>query len=136
MAMSSIRFAKSLGFIDIQFGCEDGGRTEKEFLCKIMGEAIKEGATTVGFADTVGINIPQEIGELVAYIKANIPGIEDAVLAIHCHNDLGLATANAIAAVCAGVRHVEVTINGIGERSGNTPLEEFVMVLKCRGVYM
>ncbi|KAG5410525.1 hypothetical protein IGI04_006844 [Brassica rapa subsp. trilocularis] len=97
MAKSSIRFAKKLGFTDIQFGCEDGGRSEKDFLCKIMGEAIKEGVKTVTLADTVGINIPQEFGEMVTYLKANTPGIDDVVVSLHCHNDLGLATANTIA---------------------------------------
>nr|CAJ55513.1 methylthioalkylmalate synthase b [Boechera divaricarpa] len=136
MAVSSIKYAKSLGFTDIQLGCEDGGRSEKEFLCKILGESIKAGATTVGFADTVGINMPQEFGELMAYVKENTPGFNDIVFAIHCHNDLGVATANTIAGICAGARQVEVTINGIGERSGNAPLEEVVMALKCRGEYL
>ncbi|XP_056854621.1 methylthioalkylmalate synthase 1, chloroplastic isoform X2 [Raphanus sativus] len=103
MAASSVRFAKSLGFVDVQFGCEDGGRSEKEFLCKILGESIKAGATTVNVADTVGINMPEEYGEL---------------------------------GVCSGARQVEVTVNGIGERSGNAPLEEVVMALKCRGEYL
>nr|AAG52883.1 2-isopropylmalate synthase [Arabidopsis thaliana] len=133
MAVNSVKYAKSLGFKDIQFGCEDGGRTEKDFICKILGESIKAGATTVGFADTVGINMPQEFGELVAYVIENTPGADDIVFAIHCHNDLGVATANTISGICAGARQVEVTINGIGERSGNAPLEEVVMALKCRG---
>ncbi|XP_018457517.1 methylthioalkylmalate synthase 1, chloroplastic isoform X1 [Raphanus sativus] len=136
MAKSSIRFAKRIGFSDIQFGCEDGGRSEKDFLCNIMGEAIKEGVTTVTLADTVGNNIPQEFGEMVAYLKANTPGIDDVVFSLHCHNDLGLATANTISGVCAGARQVEVTINGIGERSGNASLEEVVLALKCRGAYV
>ncbi|XP_010454582.1 PREDICTED: methylthioalkylmalate synthase 3, chloroplastic-like [Camelina sativa] len=136
MSLSSIRFAKSLGFHDIQFGCEDGCRSEKNFICKILGEAIKAGATSVCIADTVGITIPHEFGELVTYVKANTPGIDDVILSVHCHNDLGLATANTIAAVCAGVRQFEVTINGIGERSGNASLEEVVMALKCRGEYL
>ncbi|KAF2597540.1 hypothetical protein F2Q68_00012421, partial [Brassica cretica] len=87
-------------------------------------------------ADTVGINMPQEYGELVRYVKANTPGIDDAIFSVQCHNDLGVATANTIAGVCAGARQVEVTINGIGERSGNAPLEEVVMALKCRGAYL
>uniref|UniRef100_M4DZK0 methylthioalkylmalate synthase n=1 Tax=Brassica campestris TaxID=3711 RepID=M4DZK0_BRACM len=133
MATSSIRFAKSLGFVDIEFGCEDGGRSDKEFLCKILGESIKAGATTVGIADTVGINMPQEFGELVSYLKANTPGIDYVIFSVHCHNDLGVATANTIAGVCAGARQVEVTINGIGERSGNAPLEE---VQEYTGLYV
>ncbi|CAF2144823.1 unnamed protein product [Brassica rapa subsp. narinosa] len=118
---SSIRFAKSLGFKDIEFGCEDSGsRSDKDYICKVFEEAIKAGATTVAFADTVGINMPQEYGELVRYVKANTPGIDDAIFS----------------GVCAGARQVEVTINGIGERSGNAPLEEVVMALKCRGAYL
>ncbi|EOA23098.1 hypothetical protein CARUB_v10003885mg [Capsella rubella] len=135
ITVSSIKYAKSLGFTDIQIGCEDGGRSDKDFLCKILGESIKAGATTVGFADTVGINMPPEFGELVAYVKANTPGSDNVVFAIHCHNDLGVATANTISGICAGARQIEVTINGIGERSGNAPLEEVVMALKCRGEY-
>ncbi|CAF1915709.1 unnamed protein product [Brassica napus] len=129
-------FAKKIGFTDIRFGCEDGCRSEKDFLCKIMGEAIKEGVKTVTLADTVGINIPQEFGEMVTYLKANTPGIDDVVVSLHCHNDLGLASANTIAGVRAGARQVEVTVNGIGERSGNASLEEIVMALKCRGAYV
>ncbi|KAL0671226.1 hypothetical protein Bca4012_033930 [Brassica carinata] len=111
-------------------------RSDKEFLCKILGESIKAGAATVGIADTVGINMPQEFGELVSYLKANTPGIYYVIFSVHCHNDFGVATANTIAGVCAGARQVEVTINGIGERSGNAPLEEVVMALKCRGEYL
>ncbi|VVA93573.1 unnamed protein product [Arabis nemorensis] len=133
MAVSSVKFAKSLGFKDIQLGCEDGGRSEKEFLCKILGEGIKAGATTVGIADTVGINMPVEIGELVSYVIANTPGMDECVFGIHCHNDLGVATANTLSAICAGARHIEVTINGIGERSGNAPLEE---VQEYSGLYV
>ncbi|KAG5410632.1 hypothetical protein IGI04_006951 [Brassica rapa subsp. trilocularis] len=136
MAKSSIRFAKRIGFSDIQFGCEDGGRSDKDFLCKIMGDAINEGVTTVTLADTVGNNIPQEFGEMVTYLKTNTPGIDNVVFSLHCHNDLGLATANTISGVCAGARQVEVTINGIGERSGNASLEEVVLALKCRGAYV
>ncbi|XP_010428949.1 PREDICTED: methylthioalkylmalate synthase 3, chloroplastic-like [Camelina sativa] len=136
MVTTSIRFAKSIGFTDIQLGSEDGGRTDKDFLCKLLGVAIKEGASTVGFADTVGVNMPQEMAELVTYVKENTPGIENVIYGVHCHNDLGVATANTIAAICAGARHVEVTINGIGERSGNAALEEVVMALKCRGPYV
>nr|QWJ73398.1 methylthioalkylmalate synthase 1-1 [Isatis tinctoria] len=136
MVGSSVRFAKRLGFKDVEFGCEDGGRSEKEYVCKVFEEAIKAGATTLAFPDTVGINMPHEYGKLVSYIRANTPGIDDVIFSVHCHNDLGVATANTIAGVCAGARQVEVTINGIGERSGNAPLEEVVMALKCRGAYV
>ncbi|CAD5332421.1 unnamed protein product [Arabidopsis thaliana] len=113
MAVSSIRFAKSLGFNDIQFGCEDGGRSDKDFLCKILGEAIKAGVTVVTIGDTVGINMPHEYGELVTYLKANTPGIDDVVVAVHCHNDLGLATANSIAVVMALKCRGAYVINGV-----------------------
>ncbi|KAJ4874256.1 hypothetical protein Rs2_43825 [Raphanus sativus] len=136
MVVRSIKFAKSLGFKDIEFGCEDGGRSEKGYICKVFEEAIKAGATTLACPDTVGINMPQEYGELLRYVKANTPGIDDVILSTHCHNDLGVATANTIAGICAGARQVDVTINGIGERSGNAPLEEVVMALKCRGEYL
>ncbi|CAF2144826.1 unnamed protein product [Brassica rapa subsp. narinosa] len=137
MVASSIRFAKSLGFEDIEFGCEDGGsRSDKDYICKVFEEAIKAGATTLACPDTVGINMPHEYGKLVRYIKANTPGIDDVIFSAHCHNDLGVATANTIAGICAGARQVEVTINGIGERSGNAPLEEVVMALKCRGAFV
>ncbi|CAH8303999.1 unnamed protein product [Eruca vesicaria subsp. sativa] len=137
MVVRSIKFAKSLGFEDIEFGCEDGGsRSDKDYICKVFEEAIKAGATTLACPDTVGINMPREYGELLRYVKANTPGIDDVILSTHCHNDLGVATANTIAGICAGARQVDVTINGIGERSGNAPLEEVVMALKCRGAYL
>ncbi|CAF2074814.1 unnamed protein product [Brassica napus] len=98
-----------------------------------LGETIKAGATTVNLGDTVGINMPQETRDLVSYLKANTPGIDDVVISVHCHNDLGVATANAIAGIRAGARQVDVTVNGIGERSGNAALEEVVMSLKRRG---
>ncbi|KAG2247522.1 hypothetical protein Bca52824_087150 [Brassica carinata] len=134
MAVSSVRYAKSLGFNDTQLGCEDAGRSVREGVSmQDLGETIKAGATTVNLGDTVGINMPQETRDLVSYLKANTPGIDDVVISVHCHNDLGVATANAIAGIRAGARQVDVTVNGIGERSGNAALEEVVMSLKRRG---
>ncbi len=117
---------------DVEFSPEDAGRSDPEFLYLVLGEAIKAGATTLNIPDTVGYTVPDEFGALIAGIMANTPGIENAVVSVHCHNDLGLATANTLAGVQAGARQVEVTINGIGERAGNTSLEEVVMSLHTR----
>ncbi|XP_065848185.1 2-isopropylmalate synthase 2, chloroplastic-like [Euphorbia lathyris] len=133
IAIKSVKFARSLGFHDVQFCAEDSCRSERDFLYHIFGEVIKAGATTVTICDTVGIMFPNEVAKLVGDVKANTPGIQNVVLSLHCHNDLGLATANALAGAYAGARQVEVTINGIGERAGNSSLEEVVMALKCRG---
>ncbi|MCK5784281.1 MAG: 2-isopropylmalate synthase, partial [Desulfobacterales bacterium] len=111
---------------------EDGSRTDRDFLCEIFGAAISAGATTVNLPDTVGYAIPEEFSALVKYVMTHTPGIDRAVLSVHCHNDLGLATSNTLAAISAGARQAEVTINGIGERAGNTSLEEVVMSLKTR----
>lgn len=133
IARETVKFARSLGCCDIQFGVEDATRSEKEFLYQVLGEVIKAGATTVVIPDTVGIAMPFEYGNLIADIKMNTPGIENVIIATHCHNDLGLATANTIEGARAGARQLEVTINGIGERAGNASLEEVVMALICRG---
>ncbi|KAI9119671.1 hypothetical protein K1719_009547 [Acacia pycnantha] len=130
-ARSMVKFARSLGCHDIGFCAEDATRSKREFLYEIFGQVIKEGATTVTVVDTVGISMPSEYGKLVADTKANTPGIENAIIASHCHNDLGLATANTIEGARNGARQLEVTINGIGERAGNASLEEVVMILKC-----
>ncbi|KAK2413692.1 putative 2-isopropylmalate synthase [Trifolium repens] len=124
IARDTVKFARSLGCHDIQFGAEDAVRSDKEFLYQIFGEVIKAGATTVVIPDTVGIAMPFEFGNLIADIKRNTPGIENVIIATHCHNDLGLATANTIEGARAGARQLEVTINGIGERAGNASLEE------------
>ena len=118
---------------DVEFSPEDAGRSDPDFLCLVLGEAIKAGATTLNIPDTVGYQTPQGFGNLIKYLKANTPGIEKAIISVHCHNDLGLATANTLAGIENGARQVEVTINGIGERAGNTSLEEVVMALKTRG---
>lgn len=133
IAREMVKYARSLGCDDVEFSPEDAGRSEREFLYKILGEVIKAGATTLNIPDTVGYTVPNEFGQLIADIKSNTPGIENVIISTHCQNDLGLSTANTIAGACAGARQVEVTINGIGERAGNASLEEVVMALKCRG---
>jgi 2-isopropylmalate synthase len=117
---------------DIEFSPEDAGRSDPEFLYEVLETAIKAGATTLNIPDTVGYTTPEEFGALIAGIKANVPGIEGVIVSVHCHNDLGLATANSLAGVRAGARQIEVAINGIGERAGNTALEEVVMTLATR----
>jgi 2-isopropylmalate synthase len=117
---------------DIEFSPEDAGRSDPEFLYRVLEIAIKAGATTLNIPDTVGYTMPDEFGTLIAGIKKNTPGIENCVISVHCHNDLGLATANTLAGIRNGARQAEVTINGIGERAGNTALEEVVMTLHTR----
>jgi 2-isopropylmalate synthase len=117
---------------DIEFSPEDAARSDPEFLYLVLGEAIKEGATTLNIPDTVGYTTPDEFGSLIKSIMDNTPGINQVTLSVHCHNDLGLATANTLAGIQQGARQVEVTINGIGERAGNTSLEEVVMTLSTR----
>ncbi len=129
--VDAVTYAKTLTD-DVEFSAEDGSRSDRDYLCKIFEAAISAGATTVNLPDTVGYAIPEEFVELVKYIRQHTPNIGQAVLSVHCHNDLGLATANTLAAVAAGARQVEVTINGIGERAGNTSLEEVVMALHTR----
>ena len=128
-ATSAVRYAKNK-VDDIEFYAEDAGRTENDFLAKVCEEVIKAGATVLNIPDTTGYCLPQEYGEKIKYLKENVKGIDKAIISCHCHNDLGLATANSISGVSNGARQVEVTINGIGERAGNTSLEEIVMILK------
>lgn len=128
-AYEAVKFAKS--FVeDVEFYAEDAGRTDNEFLARICEVAIKAGATVLNIPDTTGYCLPSEYGAKIKYLKENVKGIEKAILSCHCHNDLGLATANSIEGVINGARQIECTINGIGERAGNTALEEVVMVLK------
>ena len=117
---------------DVEFSPEDAGRTEMDFLYEALQAAIEAGAGTLNIPDTVGYTIPEEFGERIAMIRENVPGIESAVISVHCHNDLGLAVANSLSAVQNGARQVEVAINGIGERAGNAALEEVVMALRVR----
>jgi 2-isopropylmalate synthase len=115
---------------DIQFYAEDAGRTDNEFLVQVCSAAIAAGATVLNIPDTTGYCLPEEYGQKIKYLMENVKGIEKVKVSCHCHNDLGLATANAIAGVTNGARQIECTINGIGERAGNTSLEEVVMILK------
>ncbi len=130
-AVKSVKFASSFTK-NVEFSAEDGSRSDKDFLCKVFEAVIDAGATTVNLPDTVGYAVPEEFGELVKYVMANTPNMDKAVLSVHCHNDLGLAISNTLAGINAGARQVEVTINGIGERAGNTSLEEVVMALHTR----
>jgi len=130
-AVESVKYARS--FTDnVEFSAEDGTRSDRDFLCKVFEAAIEAGATTVNLPDTVGYAIPEEFSGLVKYVISHTPNIHKAVLSVHCHNDLGLATANTLAGISSGARQAEVTINGIGERAGNTSLEEVVMALHTR----
>ncbi|MFA5725947.1 MAG: 2-isopropylmalate synthase [Candidatus Omnitrophota bacterium] len=131
IARGSIRQARKF-CCDIEFSPEDATRTEKDFLYRMIELAINEGCRTINIPDTVGYSYPQEIYSLITDIRNNVPNIDKAILAIHCHNDLGLATANSLSAVLAGVRQVHCTVNGIGERAGNASLEEVVMAMKTR----
>ncbi|MCF8069375.1 MAG: 2-isopropylmalate synthase [Desulfobacterales bacterium] len=129
--VDAVKYAKS--FTDnVEFSAEDGSRSDRDFLCKVFEAAIEAGATTLNLPDTVGYAVPQEFGELIKYVMSHTPNINKAILSIHCHNDLGLATANTIAALTAGARQAETTINGIGERAGNTSMEEVVMAIHTR----
>lgn len=128
-AVQAVKYAKR--FVeDVEFYAEDAGRTDNDYLAKVCEEAIKAGATVLNIPDTTGYCLPEEYGQKIKYLKENVKGIEKAVLSCHCHNDLGLATANSISGVINGARQIECTINGLGERAGNTALEEVVMILK------
>ncbi|WP_282069616.1 2-isopropylmalate synthase [Olleya namhaensis] len=128
-AYDAVKYTKS--FVeDVEFYAEDAGRTDNEYLARVCEAAIKAGATVLNIPDTTGYCLPSEYGAKIKYLKENVKGIEKAILSCHCHNDLGLATANSIEGVINGARQIECTINGIGERAGNTALEEVVMVLK------
>jgi 2-isopropylmalate synthase len=115
---------------DVEFYAEDAGRTDNAYLARVIEAVIAAGATTVNIPDTTGYCLPHQYGEKIAYLVNNVPNIDKAVISCHCHNDLGLATANSIAGIIAGARQIECTINGLGERAGNTSLEEVVMVIK------
>ena len=131
LAVEGVQRAKALTR-DVEFSPEDASRTEPEFLAQITRAVIEAGATTVNIPDTVGYAVPDQFAELIRYLFDNVKNIHDAVISVHCHNDLGLAVANSLAAVRAGARQVEGTINGIGERAGNAALEEVVMALRTR----
>jgi 2-isopropylmalate synthase len=130
-AREAIRFAKSL-CEDVEFSPEDATRTDPDFLCRVLEAVVEAGANTLNIADTVGYTMPAEFGKLITTIRQRVKGIENVTISAHCHNDLGMAVANALAAVSAGARQVECTINGIGERAGNASLEEIVMAMRVR----
>lgn len=128
-AKKAVSYAKSY-VEDVEFYAEDAGRTDNEYLARVCEEVIKSGATVLNIPDTTGYCLPEEYGAKINYLREHVKGIENVILSCHCHNDLGMATANSIAGVINGARQIECTINGIGERAGNTALEEVVMVLK------
>lgn len=128
-AYRAVKYAKRY-VKDVEFYAEDAGRTDNEYLSRVVEEVIKAGATVVNIPDTTGYCLPVEYGDKIKYLKENVSGIDKVILSAHCHNDLGMATANAISGVLNGVRQVECTINGIGERAGNTSLEEIVMIFR------
>ncbi|TAK85333.1 MAG: 2-isopropylmalate synthase [Betaproteobacteria bacterium] len=131
-AKLAVRFAKN-ACPDVEFSPEDGSRSELDFLCRVLEAVIKEGATTINIPDTVGYAVPQQFGEFIKNLRQKIPNSDKAVWSVHCHNDLGMAVANSLAAVMiGGARQIECTINGLGERAGNTSLEEVVMAIKTR----
>ena len=130
-AVAAVKLAKS-HVEDVEFYAEDAGRTDNEFLARVIEAVIKAGATVLNIPDTTGYCLPHEYGEKIRYLAENVKGIHKATLSTHCHNDLGMATANSIAGVENGARQIECTINGIGERAGNTSLEEVVMIVKHR----
>ncbi|MCK5622067.1 MAG: 2-isopropylmalate synthase, partial [Alphaproteobacteria bacterium] len=133
--VETVSYARNL-CDDVEWSPEDGTRTEHDFLCRCVESAIKAGAGTINIPDTVGYTTPEEFHELISMLMNRVPNIDKAIISVHCHNDLGLAVANSLAAIRAGARQVECTINGIGERAGNAALEEIVMALKVRGDIM
>lgn len=135
MAVEAVKYARSL-CPNVEFSAEDATRSDWDFLCRIFGEVIKAGATIINIPDTVGYAIPSEFGRMIRYIKEHTPGIDKVLVSVHCHNDLGMAVSNSIAAVENGADQVECTINGLGERAGNAALEEIAMAIKTRSDHM
>lgn len=131
LAVASVRHAARYTS-NVEFSAEDASRSDLDFVCQVFEAVIQAGATTLNFPDTTGYALPNEFGEKIRYLRQHIPSIDKAVLSVHCHNDLGLAVANSLAAVQAGARQVECTMNGIGERAGNTAMEEIVMAVRTR----
>lgn len=128
-AVQAVKYAKTY-VEDVEFYAEDAGRTDNEYLAKVCEAVIKAGATVLNIPDTTGYCLPEEYGEKIKFLRENVNGIDKAILSCHCHNDLGMATANSIAGIVNGARQIECTINGLGERAGNTALEEVVMILR------
>jgi len=133
-AVKSVKLARSL-CDDVEFSCEDAGRSELDFMCRIIEQVIDAGASTINIPDTVGYNMPDQYANTIQQLIERIPNSDKAIFSVHCHNDLGLAVANSLAAVQKGARQVECTINGLGERAGNASLEEVVMAIKTRPDY-
>ncbi len=133
-AVRSVKFARGL-CDDVEFSCEDAGRSDLDFMCKIIEQVINAGASTINIPDTVGYNLPDQYANTIQQLIERIPNSDKAIFSVHCHNDLGLAVANSLAAVQKGARQVECTINGLGERAGNASLEEVVMAIKTRPDY-
>ncbi len=129
--INSVTYARNFTD-DVEWSCEDGSRTEHDFMCRTVESAIEAGAATINIPDTVGYAVPDEFGELIEMLFNRVPNIDKAIISVHCHNDLGLAVANSLAAVKAGARQIECTINGLGERAGNAAMEEIIMALKTR----
>lgn len=129
-AIACVKYAKKY-VEDVEFYCEDAGRTDNEYLARVVEAVIKAGATVVNIPDTTGYCLPNVYGEKIKFLMENVKDVDKAIISTHCHNDLGMATANTMAGIINGARQVEVTINGIGERAGNTSLEEIAMILKC-----
>ena len=128
-AIQAVKWARNFTD-DVEFYAEDAGRTDNDYLAQVVEAVIKAGATVVNIPDTTGYCLPYQYGEKIAYLVNNVPNIDKAIISCHCHNDLGLATANSIAGIIGGARQIECTINGLGERAGNTSLEEVVMIIK------
>ncbi len=135
LAVDSVKYAAQYTS-NVEFSAEDASRSDLDFVCRVFAAVIKAGASTLNFPDTTGYALPDEFGAKIAYLIENISNIQRAVLSVHCHNDLGLATANSLAAISNGARQVECTINGLGERAGNTAMEELVMILHTRADHL
>ena len=129
-AVSAVKYSRKY-FDDIEFYAEDAGRADQDFLAKMVEEVIKAGATVINIPDTTGYTLPEDYGSKINFLMNHVPNIDKAIISVHCHNDLGLATANTLAGIQNGARQIEVTMNGIGERAGNTALEEITMILKA-----
>ena len=129
-AVAAVKYARRY-VDDVEFYAEDAGRTDNEYLARVVEAVIRAGATVVNIPDTTGYCLPAEYGAKIKYLFDHVDGIDKAIISTHCHNDLGMATANTMSGVAAGARQVEVTINGIGERAGNTALEEVAMIIRC-----
>ena len=133
MAMATACIKQARNYTDdVEFSCEDAGRTPIDYLCRMVENAIAAGATTINIPDTVGYTLPEEFGDIISNLFIRVPNIDKAIISVHCHNDLGMATANSLTAIRHGARQIECCMNGLGERAGNCSLEEVVMAIKLR----